>query len=169
MFKNLLITYYKNKPESEIQDFIKLIYQATFGGEHLITNKEASLNYLLTECNQISVEDDLNNEPLYEIISNDYIRLNLKPYIKSNLSLNELNEVFANQKSNKSIIELENNLAVFIELVKENKINFNIKDVNNFIDTYRENNYPVFHHTEKYRKAYNPHYRVLPISFIKNK
>lgn len=165
MFKEILINYYQNKPKSEIQDFIKLIYQATFGGEHLITNEAASLNYLFTECNQI--ENVKNLEPLYEVISNDYIRVNLIPYINSNLSLEKLNKKFANQKSNNSLSMLEENLNIFVNLVKDKTINLNLNEVETFITNYRLEHYPVYHHSETYRNCYPPHYRVLPISFIK--
>lgn len=164
MFKEILINYYQNKPKSEIQDFIKLIYQATFGGKHLNTNEETSLNYLFAECNQI--ENNKTFEPLYEVISNDYIRVNLIPYINSNFSLEILNKEFINQKSKNSLILLEKYLNIFINLVKDKTIKLDINEVELFITNYRLENYPVYHHSETYRNCYTPHYRVLPISFI---
>lgn len=164
MFKEILINHYQNKPKSEIQDFIKLIYQATFGGKHLNTNEETSLNYLFAECNQI--ENNKTLEPLYEVISNDYIRVNLVPYINSNFSLEILNKEFINQKSNNSLILLEEYLNIFINLVKDKTIKLDINEVESFITNYRLENYPVYHHSETYRNCYTPHYRVLPISFI---
>ena len=166
MYKNLLINYYKNKPKSEIQDFIKLIYQGTFGGEHLVKNKETVFNYLLTECNQIEISNKY--EPLYEIISDEYVRINLVPYIKGNFSLKELNDCFCEQKANRSLNTLIERINIFLDLVSDNTIKLNKEETTSFLEEYRKNNFPVFHHTIEYRNEYNPHYRVVPIDFLSN-
>ncbi len=165
MFKDILINYYKHKPKSEIQDFIKLIYQGAFGGEHLIKNKDTSFNYLLTECNQMELEHH-PYEPLYEIISEQYVRVNLSPYLKADFSLERLNDYFSSQKNSSSLITLTERLEIFLELVKANIIKLDFDKTIEFLDNYKENNFPIFHHTENYRNNYNPHYRVVPIDFI---
>jgi len=165
MFKKLLLNYYNKKPKSEIQDYIKFIYQATFGGAHIAKNKELVKNYLYTECSQMPKEVNFY-EPLYEMISDDYVRVNLRPYIKANFSLDNLIEVFSSSEYLKGTDELEKNINIFIEEVRNNNINLDINNVLEFIEKYRQEYYPVLHHTETYRNTYIPNYRVLPISFI---
>lgn len=165
MFKKLLLNYYNKKSKSEIQDYIKLIYQATFGGAHIAKNKELVKNYLYTECSQMTKEVNFY-EPLYEMISNDYVRVNLRPYIKGNFSLDNLIDVFSSSEYLKGIDELEKNINLFIEEVKNKNINLDINNVLEFIEKYRQEYYPVLHHTKTYRDTYVPNYRVLPVSFI---
>ncbi len=167
MFKDFLINYYQKKNKSEIQDYLKLIYQSTFGGEHLIKNTQEVYNYLLTECNQME-ENVPFYEPLYEIISDKYVRVNLRPYIKGNFDLNKLFSAFINQKSNESLVALEEKISIFIDLVLDKTIDIDINKLKEVLDNYRNDNYPVFHHSETYRKLYYPNYRVVPREFISN-
>lgn len=165
MFKELLINQFNKKEKAEIQDYIKLIYQATFGGEHLITNKEKTLSFLKIESEEM-VKEVPFYEPLYEIISNDYVRVNLRPFLKAGYSLESLNDSFANQKSTNTFSLLEDRLSFFKSLVDEDIIKINKNELTVFLEKYRLNNYPVFHHSNTYRENYFPNYRVVPFSFI---
>ena len=165
MFKELLINQFKKKKSSEIQDYIKFIYQATFGGEHLITDKEKTLSFLKKESKDM-IENVPFYEPLYEVISNDYVRVNLRPFLKAGYSLESLNEYFANQKSKNNFSLLEERLLIFESLVNNEDIKLDKTEVATFLDTYKKDNYPVYHHSNTYRENYFPNYRVVPFSFI---
>ena len=66
--KEILIQHIKTHPAITTQDILKLCYQATFGAEHLLMDREKAFLYFDKEW-QMTPETD---EPMVEILSCNY-------------------------------------------------------------------------------------------------
>lgn len=81
----LLLAQAGRTPAMAVQDYVKLLYQAEFGGGHLIDDPDRSLERLVTEARQIdearpSAPD--TNPTLYEPIGNGLARLHLQGLLR---------------------------------------------------------------------------------------
>lgn len=151
-FSSFLQRNIKKYPHSNTNDFLKLIYQSEFGPGHLIKSK-SSLNYLIEELENIKMINETNL--LYEYISNDFIRVNLDIYKKYNLDVYKLNTLFYET----SMLIHKTNLSKKLDIL-ELYIGHN-EDINNF-----RNNPVQMHHSEIYKKYYDPHYRLISSNLI---
>ena len=158
-FKQYLIRHKNKYPKSEIKDYLKQIYQSEFAGGHMIKDKQSSFIYLTEEY----TNTNYSNKLLYEYISNNIIRINIKPAIDIYNS-ETINDLF--YESSKII----HNSNTIMDKCSALTTIFN---TNNEIIEFSKNPKAI-HHSEIYRKSYEPHYRVvdtalLPIEFRINK
>ena len=141
---NIFLNYHiKKYPKLQKQDKIKLLYQATFGPNHLIedfTEKKIYKN-ILKEIKSSKKEAQIN-ENYYEWISEDYVRVNIKK---------ELNIKYLAHAFYSSIAASNNDLDKF----KEN-LNYYLKDED--ISNY---DFKPMHHSSVYREEYHPHYCLI--------
>ena len=78
----------KKYPFIETMDIYKMLYQSVYLTGHLVNNKLNKVkDYLVNESKQLV---KYNNGLLYEYISNDVVRINLKEY----LEFDELEKLF---------------------------------------------------------------------------
>ena len=91
----------------EAQDAVKLCYQAAFGAEHLLQDREAAYQYLKKEY--AAVEAD--SGPLYEQIHPHVCRVNLRAWKRERMPLEWLFRMFAETASNPP----ENGERVFLD------------------------------------------------------
>jgi hypothetical protein len=156
-------------PVAELIDFYKLFFQASCGPGHLVENRDRASRFLHEE-----LQETLDNhEPLVQDISlgeNDYCRVDLK--VIQNGLITEKEFFFAFIKSVPNKIEP----AEFPELWPT--IESKIKELNIFGPAFimerkilsavlgtRKVNHP--RHSERFRREYNPHYRLIRKQFIK--
>ena len=156
-----ILKYHINKyPKMEVQDVIKLLYQNEFGGGHLISDSNKSLTYLNYEYENIKKDFSL---PLYEDIGNNLIRLNLKAIDTTKISLMEINDIFVS--SSNKVKGSMNSFLNKIELVKQLTINnffiFTYEELDEYLNKYKKNNYPIVSHSKTYKDNYDPAYRVV--------
>ena len=136
-------------PKMQIQDIIKLHLQGMLGPSHLINDVERLKQNLHREYEQI--KDSTYVYEMYEEISDDFIRVNLKPYYEKYKSFDLLIEGF----------KLSNNLDVDYESFIQEITN--LKDVENaeFIDEYLKKGNYLMSHSSIYKENYFPHYLIV--------
>jgi hypothetical protein len=145
----------------EVTDVYKLLFQGVFGVGHILTKN--AWDRLLEESERIKLNDH-PEEKLTESISKDssMIRVNLRPYLRLGLKLEALFEAMkssANVKGDES--EFFELWSRFKDLVKKNVFDFDWKEIEE-IDKFMEmEGVKPRHHSEKYREAYYPAYRVI--------
>lgn len=153
--------YYHKYPKSTIQDYFKLLKQMCLGPKHIIKSEIESLKNLVNEVKNLNLYSD--KEDLYEYIGSDFVRVNLRPYVKLGLDLKWLNSAFctsAFSKKETNILDTLNELAAFLKEVFPNE------SVNEEVEKYQKDGFPTLNHSETYRKAYQPSYRVIESKFI---
>ena len=159
-FKDILITQARSHPSFRPADAVKLCYQATFGAEHLLTDKERARNYFFSEYESV----DASDVPLLECISEDYCRANLSAVKSLGISPETVFEAFfltANEKSGNAEEELLERLGVVSELSKSEYLPFSYDEFEAFLSEYKAIGGGPVHHSEEYRKAEHPAYRVI--------
>lgn len=162
-YKTLWMNYFKNYPLSTIQDFIKLLYQATLGSAHLIENELDNYQYLLKEYESIQYDE---THPLYEKIGEKYVRIHLEAIPKEHLKT--MHRLF--MKSVEINTNKEDLLNQFLNVekgIQEGWIPFELETWKKEVDEYILKGLPVVSHSEIYRKHYHPHYRLMKKEYVK--
>ena len=155
---NILKDHMARYPEMEIQDVAKLLYQSEFGGGHLISDSERSLKRIQEEFQSMS-QDSVS--PDIEMIGDGMCRIYLSCLTKG-MRAEVLNAVFvasANQKMG-SVKGLEQKIALYCDAYPSD-------EATAFFETWRAEGYPMMSHSEAYREAYKPAYRVVEASAAK--
>lgn len=163
--RDILINEYHKYPSMEIVDFVKLIYQHVCGGNHLLKSIDKAKEYLLNEYHSI---DGNGSIPLYEDIGNNIIRISLARYKYEGLDIDVLFKVFVDSSSSYHLdtIKMEQAFDILKELVIEGLLSFGINELEEYLNEYRNNDYPLVSHSETYKNQYDPHYRIIDKKYL---
>ena len=154
-------------PVMEPVDVMKLCYQASFGAEHLLEDREAAYQYLLRECDRIQPEQ---SEPLYESISEGICRVNLRAWKCRKLPVEWIFQMFADTavKFSQGGKEMFRDcLQEAAELADIGAFHFSRKDWEEFLKDYPAENPVAVHHSEAYRLGERPAYRLVSARFLR--
>lgn len=158
LIEPILLEHYHKYPLMTITDFIKLIYQNTFGPYHLHTPSIEKIKvYLEQEMKDVTIQDEVQ-----ENIGNNYIRIHLSV----NTNIDQLAEVFyqntlINTNNNQNIHLFFLKINVLIKLIKKKAIKLPKKESIVFLNEYLANGIVPVHHSDIFNQAYHPHYRVI--------
>ena len=139
-------------------DGVKLIYQNEFGGGHLIKDEQAVLNYLRREYESVEKTPAI---PLYENIGNGIVRVNLAAVKPEDLE--QLGRDFIRSAA-EHIGTMDGFLAklsVLVELTEQGIFAFDQIELAAYLVEYEKMGYPAVSHSQAYRLAYRPAYRVI--------
>ena len=158
--RQILLAHVERYPLMEPTDAVKLIYQNEFGGGHLIRDIDSCLNYLRREYESVTQSPDA---PLMEEIGNGMYRVFLNALDHSGYTLEQLGADFLrsakiHQGSKEQFLS---KLELLHQLTKEGKMPFSLELLDVYLKTYRQQGYPMVSHSETYRKAYSPAYRII--------
>ena len=157
--KAALISHYKRYPKAQLQDLFKYVYQSSFGCEHLISSPEAVEAYIKAEA-ETCVSEGI--EEMVEPLDGDYCRVHLG-YLKEGLCSSTLAQFFylsaGHVEEGKE--RLEEKLSALAEAVEDGLLPFEKETVAEAIVKWREAGYPACHHSEAFRTAYAPAYRLI--------
>lgn len=149
-------------PAMQIEDWYKLVFQATMGNEHLMTDSAAVHGYLIHELENIQ---DSSEEPLLEEISPDgeVVRLNLRPFKRQNGNHQELFRAMMQTAHAfpKSLERLEQYCRDLEQMAKSGVMAFDATAMQSFFREMREKDFPAVHHSAVYAEKYAPAYRVI--------
>ena len=157
--KKQLTVQKKRYPLMTEEDVVKFVFQGMLGPEHMVSSLNAAQARLQDEMKSL-VPDD--SEPLTEKISSDWIRLNLRPAMAREMRAQDIARYFACSTR----IDMP-------KFTRQNVYNFCVKldgsermkaAAGKVLD---ENWLP--RHSEQYRNAYYPAYRVIHKDFKKFK
>ena len=154
----ILIAHAKRYPLMQPTDAVKLIYQNEFGGGHLIRDEEACLNYLRREY--ASVEKNPTT-PLYEDIGNGIVRVNLAAVKPEDLEQLGQDFIASAAKHKGTLDSFLNKLEVLHKLTTEGVFTFDVDALKAYLSEYKAVGYPAVSHSEQYRQAYTPAYRII--------
>ncbi len=170
-FEAYILEQIQSHPSFRPQDAIKLSYQATFGAEHLLQEAASVKAYFEREYAETQSAD----LPLYEMICDDYGRVNLAAWKYQNLPAEWLFQIFfmtASVPSEKSAADLYGCFDEISLLAAEGRLSFSKEDWFNCRTQYEAANAeakrprPV-HHSDVYRTAESPAYRIVHACYIK--
>ncbi len=155
---SILKNHQEDYPYMEPQDLVKLLFQAYFGGEHMLDDLGHARAYLRREFEGVEEEDG----DLLEAISEDYMRVNLRPWKARALPQDWLFEIFVNSMEKKPRDKM-----AFISLLREienrdyfNNFSFSKEDWQTYLEAYLKEGPRAVHHSQTYRKEARPAYRL---------
>ncbi|MCW4012359.1 MAG: hypothetical protein NWF07_05120 [Candidatus Bathyarchaeota archaeon] len=149
------------RPMARAQDIYKLLFQGVFGVAHIVSDK--AWNILIEEAGRINLKEH-SEDPLIEPVSPDasMVRVNLRQYINGGGDLESLYQVMRKSAEHKGDDEVFLDYwGQYKRMVTEGLVSGaqnEIDELDNLIST--EGVKPR-HHTEPYRQAYYPAYRVV--------
>jgi len=146
-------------PLMEPTDAVKLVYQSVFGGGHLITDPEASLIRLSAER---AAADTPPDAPFIEI-GLGRARMHLASYAFSALPDALLNRMFVLSAASPAgdMPQFRAALDLLMTLTKSHIFRFGVDDFSDYLRDYIASGCPMVSHSESYRRAYRPSYRVV--------
>lgn len=156
--KTILLAHAERYPAMEPTDAVKLLYQNTFGGGHLIRDEEAALRYLRREYANVSADPDM---PLTEDIGSGLLRVNLAALPENRLE--ELGQAFLRSARlcQGTMEDFLPKLEMLREMTREGLLPFSSQTLDSYLSDYARAGYPMVSHSEIYRQAYRPAYRVV--------
>ena len=153
-----LLEHWHSYPKLQIQDLFKALYQSTFGCGHLIADSSTAAENIRKEAaNCID-----HGEPLTESLDGDYCRVHLVS-LKHGVSAEMLANFFvlSADESSGNLEELKQRLAVLLKMTESEELPFDREQVKWEIAMWQKAGFPPLHHSEAFRKAYSPAYRVV--------
>lgn len=158
--KAYLLAQMRDYPASRLQDLRKALHQSTFGCGHLVADPSAAAEWIRTEAQAQSCRKTV--EPL----DGPWRRVSLG-ILEDGLTAETLAAVFARSAAccHEDAAALEARLAVLMELIETGALPFSAADADAEIRAWRRAGFPACHHSEAYRAAYHPAYRVLHASY----
>lgn len=149
-------------PESTLQDLYKAFFQAEFGAEHIVADTASAGMYLNRE---LAITD--NAKVLYEPIGADstFYRVHLRAVQEGYITRDQLFSAFVGGVHAVEISEIESWKGKWQQIAGViDAMDLGLKDYvkeSAAIDSVLASGSYVFHHSETYSKAYDPHYRII--------
>ena len=146
-------------PLMEPTDAVKLLYQNEFGGGHLIADEVACLAYLRAEHAKTPAA------PYYvEDLGNGICRV----YLGGVTDVETLGQAFLKSAAihKGSLPSFLEKLELLRKVTREGVFAFTLEDLDAYLNAYENAGYPPVSHSETYRKAYHPAYRVVRKEYV---
>ena len=151
-FEQIALAHRERYPLMRPRDFGKLAYQSEFGPEHMVTNEREIAAYILREWQAVSANAvPCNPEP----IGNGICRLHLARETSSQEAAAALAELF--MQSAREHTGTPEGLQKRLEILSR----LPVSGMGAWLEAYRLQGCPPVHHSEEFRAAYQPHYRIL--------
>ena len=155
-------------PALQIADVYKLLHQAALGPAHAVDGPTARsrLAAEIVALGSMTVPD----VPLAEPISPDgrLARIHLRPYLAAGLSAEALADAFA--ETARTWQPAPDKLAKFCgclgDLADVGGLPFPRTAIETYMEARRAEGWPAVHHSDVYRDAYRPAYRVVDLQLL---
>ena len=155
--KKILRVQQKRRPLMNEEDVVKLAFQGMLGVGHLIASEEQALERLHAEMSALEPGED---EPLTERVSPQWFRLNLRAAKAKGLAEADIAHMLCRSAEREPLAFTRQNVYNFcVKLDGSDRMKAAAEKV---LD---ESRLPA--HSEQYREAYRPAYRVLHFDFRK--
>lgn len=164
--KEIMLAHIQRYPFMQPADVVKLLYQSEYAGGHMISNPAESLTRLIIELRGIKPCDA--SEAL-EHIGGGLCRLHLAALPALGLEPQTLNRLFvATANTAKGSPErFDEKLDEFLACCRSGELHFNISEVESYVRDYRAKGCPTVSHSDPYRAAYAPAYRVVKAAYCR--
>lgn len=164
--KAFLLAHCARYPALRPADLLKALHQSTFGCGHLVKDPSAAAEFIREEAKGC----EKGVAPAVEALDGGFVRVHLWALEEYGVTAEELAGAFA---ASAALIcgskeEIEGRLAVLLELAKLGELPVSYEETALAVERWREKGYPACHHSEEFRGAYAPAYRVLWSEYAEN-
>jgi hypothetical protein len=167
LFQQILTDHLARYPLMQAEDVYKLVHQAGLGSEHAVTDVARAREWLAHELAHLG-EGPV--EPVLDPISADgrILRVHLRPYVANGGDPARLLNAFVRTANNfqGSTDQLRIDWAYVEQMAVAGHLPFSQAVVREYAVRMEALNYPAVHHSDAYRTAYRPAYRVIARDFL---
>ncbi len=164
--KDHLLAHSQQYPAAQVEDYVKFLYQRTFGAEHLLLDPSAGEKFLQKEWEHVTPDPQM---PLTDPLSPKVARLHLAP-AKAFLPLSTVLALFLLASSDAlpqgcatdQMAKFRHSLALLETLSESDQLPLEIGQVRQFLAEYTAAGCPALHHSPRFRETYRPAYRLIP-------
>ena len=158
--RQILLSHAARYPKMEPRDAVKLIYQNEFGGGHLIRDEESCLSYL---CREYGVTSQSSGTPLTEDIGNGLVRVHLSALDAHGYTPEQLGRDFIRSAAvhTGSRDRFLRKLELLRQMAETDLLPFSSEALGFYLTEYAAAGYPMVSHSDCYRAAYTPAYRIV--------
>jgi hypothetical protein len=163
----LILEHMMLRPLARTQDIYKLLYQGVFGVGHIVS--ERTWDILVEEAGRISLTDH-SEDPLIEPVSPDgsMVRVNLRQYINGGGDLETLYKVMVESGKHQGEEEVFLDYwSQYKKLVGDGLFSASKEEIEALDELIQSEGVKPRHHTEQYREAYYPAYRVVSMEIFR--
>ena len=155
--KNLIKAHCEAYPKLRARDLLKLVYQSSYGCEHLLSDVDSATERITEEHARLAASSPRDIECI-----GDYCRVPLS-YLDRGLSPRTLAQLFCLSAAPdaEGDAKLECGLSTLTELAESGEIAISLEELSREISAWREAGFPAVSHSEKFRTEYSPSYRVI--------
>lgn len=155
-FLEIIWQHEKRYPKMEPQDYGKLAYQSEFGPEHMVKDGEQALCYLLKEWEGMGE----SGAPCWqEPIGNGLCRFHLGRVEDMEETASLLAKLFV--QTAKEHMGSKEGLLERLEQLR----GLSILGMEEWLQKYKKEGCLAIHHSQRFRDAYHPHYRLLKAEY----
>lgn len=161
--RSLITGHFVRYPKAEIADLFKFLYQSAFGCEHLISSPEAVRVRIESEHDSLTEK----HTDLIEPLGGGYSRVDIA-YIDEGLSAETFSKLFylSSKAETLGVNALEAMLGEAENLIRAGAIPLKLDDFITAREKWRAQGYHALHHSDTFRDAYSPSYRVISNKFV---
>lgn len=158
-------SYLATYPKARMMDIYKSCFQDCMGAEHLVSDRETVKDYLHQEL--LSVKSDELLPWKYEMcgINGRHVRVNISVVKDGIISEEKLLDAFirsANTTRRMSVDEWRQRWSVIVDTLDDMRLGMRCYDEDRrYIDSVLAKGDYAVSHSPDFKKAYNPHYRIV--------
>jgi hypothetical protein len=159
-------------PELRLIDIYKSCFQDYMGAEHMVTDRKAVEEYLEEEIGTSNVAD---MQPWYYEpcgIKGRYVRVSIRAIKENLISKEVLLDAFmrsANAVKLPSVKSWKRNWKKIVRTIDKMEIGLpNYEEDKQFIDSILSEGKYAISHSQEYKDAYHPHYRIIERTIFEN-
>ena len=152
-----MVTY----PESTLQDVYKSFYQDRFGPGHMISDTASARSYLMRELSEMSDASAVYYEPTGS--EGRFVRVYLSTIADSLLTAEQLLDAFIQSANAVQAPQTEwaSEWEGIVGVIRKYDLKVNDFEVLQPVLSEAAQNHQAVHHSQAYREAYHPHYRIV--------
>lgn len=171
-FRLILLEHLQRYPLMETSDTLKLVFQSVFGPRHF--SSVPTLEDIITgieEEMQLQETDDARTS-VCENLGGDFVRVSLRSLSLGLWTITEMAQAFfasfaLSPPMDKATLKIWNDrVNLFLTMDGEGLISRPDSEIDAAIEDLSRHGVRPTHHSEAYRQAYHPHYRVIHRQFI---
>lgn len=155
----ILLRHAEKYPKMQPCDAVKLVYQNEFGSGHYIPDPEKAFAWL---CKEYETCEKFPEAPVFESVGNGIQRVYISSVDVNVYPLEQIFNDFLNcSKEHKGNLKsFSEKLEVLKNLVVKGVFAFGEKEFCEYLEEYKKMGCPAVSHSETYREAYKPAYRI---------
>ena len=156
-------TYLQKYPEATLQDIYKGSFQDVFGPAHILTNREAVMNYIQSEMESAEAWEEHDYIPCGW--QGNFLQVNLKVIADGRVPMDDFVDAFMASANGidttltSSFVEDWHLIQQAVRLTDPQLEGFK-EDSTLLSHLLKEGKY-VVHHSRKFNAHYHPHYRII--------